>query len=141
MATYQHFDVFAQDLAHKVHDLSNDTLKVALVSSGNPPEKTDAVLSDLITTDMSNIQNDAFTIASSGEVDGVYTLDLENLQLEANGGSVGPFRYVAVYNDSSPNGSLICWFDFEEDITIPDGQFLVLLIGPLGLFSIQPVSS
>ena len=40
------------------------------------------------------------------------------------GASVGPFRYVAIYNDSatSPADALICWFDYGSAITLLDGE-------------------
>jgi hypothetical protein len=39
-------------------------------------------------------------------------------------GAVGPFRYVAFYNDTqaTPAKPLICWFDLGTEVTLANGQ-------------------
>ena len=42
----------------------------------------------------------------------------------AAGGSIGPFRYAVVYNDTptSPADPLIAWFDYGSSITLLTGE-------------------
>ena len=49
--------------------------------------------------------------------DGAYTLSLADLVLTASG-TVGPFRYIVIYNDTAANDELIAWFDHGSSITL-----------------------
>ena len=68
------------------------------------------------------------TTTSSGQSGGVYKLVLEDKtgvnQLKASGGSLGPFRYVYLVNDtpSSPADPLVGYWDKGESITLADGE-------------------
>ena len=48
--------------------------------------------------------------------------------ITAAGASVGPFRYVVIYNDSqtSPADALIGYLDYGSAITLADGESLTL---------------
>jgi len=54
----------------------------------------------------------------------VYKLTVADLVVTASGGSVGPFRYVAVYDDTptSPAKPLIGWYDYGSSITLNAGE-------------------
>jgi hypothetical protein len=57
--------------------------------------------------------------------------------LTASGGSVGPFRYVVVYNDTAPLDALIGFADYGEDVNLADGAtFNIDFDGTDGLFSL-----
>jgi hypothetical protein len=60
---------------------------------------------------------------------------LQDLILTATGGAVGPFRYVAVYNDTATNDELVAWFDYGSAITLADGETLTVDFGA-NLFSL-----
>jgi hypothetical protein len=55
----------------------------------------------------------------------------------ASGGSVGPFRYVVIYNDTqtSPADALVCYFDYGTSVTLADTETFTLdFDGTNGLF-------
>jgi hypothetical protein len=51
---------------------------------------------------------------------------LADLTLTANGGSVGPFRYVYIYNDDHASDGLICYLDYGSELTLADGEDLLI---------------
>ena len=44
-------------------------------------------------------------------------------------GAVGPFRYVAIYNDTAANDELICWYDYGSAVTLASGDTFTLDFG------------
>jgi hypothetical protein len=117
--TYNKFQQFVEDIAHAVHDLENDQLKVALTNVA--PVATNTILADLTEIAYTNCSSRDITTSASAQTDGTYQLTLTDLTLTASG-EVGPFRYVVIYNDDSASDSLICWFDYETSITLADGD-------------------
>lgn len=128
MASFNKFQQFVEDLAHKVHDLENDQLVIALTASANAPAATDATLSDLTEINYSNCSSRNVTTASSAQTSGTYKLTLTDLTLTASGGTVGPFRYAVLYNDTptSPANPLIGYWDYGSDLTLANGETIDL---------------
>lgn len=138
MATYVKFNAFVEHLAEKVHNLGSDTLTVALTNTA-PTAATDSVLADITQITYTNLSARVLTISSSAQTSGTYKLTIADLVLTASGGSVGPFRYVVIYNDTptSPADPLICYFDRGDSITLQDGETLTLdFDGTNGLLTI-----
>ena len=125
MATFTKFNSFVEALAEKVHNLGSDTLTVALTNTA-PVPATDTQLSDITEISYTNLSSRALTISSSAQASGTYKLVIADLTLTASGGSVGPFRYVVIYNDTATNDELICYFDYGSSITLNDGETLDL---------------
>lgn len=127
MATYVKYEKFIEDFANKVHDVfgTNDTLKVALTNTA-PNVSTHTVLADISEISAGNgysaggadAQNDGTrsggTLSVTG-VDAVFT---------ASSGTIGPFRYAVLYNDTptSPADPLIAYWDYGSSITLADGE-------------------
>ena len=139
MATYNSFNQFVEDVHNKVHNLSSDTLKVAVSSAANLPSAiNDAVLLDITT--VANLETSAdstsITTSSSVETSGTYNLVLADKVITASTGDIGPFRYVIIYNDTptSPADPLIAWFDYGEEITVYQNETFTLDFGA-NLFS------
>lgn len=132
MAAYNKFQAFVEHLAEKVHNLGSDTLTVALCAAANAPVAGNSVLADLTQIAYTYCSARAITISSSGQTSGTYKLVLTDLTLTATGGSVGPFRYVVVYNDTptSPADPLICWFDYGSEITLAAGESILIDFDP-----------
>ena len=126
MATFNKFNCFVEDIAEKKHNLGSDTLTVALCAAANAPVATNTVLANLTQIAYTNLSARALTISSSSQSSGTYKLVIADLVLTASGGSVAPFRYVVIYNDTATNDELICWFDYGSDLTLADTETLTL---------------
>lgn len=129
MALYQKFDQFVEDLAKKVHNLNSDTLKVMLTNTA--PVAGNSVKADLTEITAGNgytAGGSAATFVSGAQSSGTYKLVLNDVTFTASGGSIGPFRYAVLYNDTptSPADPLIAWWDYGTSITLTNGNSLTV---------------
>lgn len=133
MAAYNKFQQFAEDLGKGVHQLhaAGHTLKVYLTNA-TPSASADAVKADLAEITNENgytapvdIQNDYTETGGTGTLTGV------DVTITASGGTVGPFRYVVLYNDdpTSPADPLVAWWDYGSAVTLQDGEDFVIDFG------------
>lgn len=129
MAAFNKFHAFVENLAEKVHNLGSDTLKVALTNSA--PSTSNTVLSDITEISYTYCSSRTVSVSSSSQTSGTYSLVTSDLTLTASSGSVGPFRYVVIYNDTptSPADPLIGWYDYGSSITLADTENLLLDFG------------
>ena len=141
MATFVKYQQFAEDLANKIHDLfgTNDTLKIALTNTA-PNVATHAVLADITqigagngyTAGGSDTQNDGT------ETTGTFTLTGVDVVFTAAGGTIGPFRYAVLYNDTptSPADPLIAYWDYGSSITLQNGETFTVDFDPSSILTI-----
>lgn len=122
MATYTKFNSFVEALAEKAHNLGSDQLVVALTAAANAPSASNTVLANLTQISYTNLSSRNITTTSSSQTSGTYKLVLTDLTLTASGGSVGPFRYVVIYNDTATNDELIAFYDYGSEITLASGE-------------------
>lgn len=125
MASFNKFNQFVEDVCEKVHNLQSDTLKVLLTNTA--PVATNAVKTDLTEISAGNgysAGGTAATVSSSAQTSGTYKLVLADVVFTASGGSIGPFRYAVLYNDTptSPADPLIGWWDYGSSITLASGE-------------------
>lgn len=133
MATFNKFNAFTKDLAEKVHNLGADTLKVMLTNTA--PVATNSVKANLTEITAGNGYAAGGTTASttsSSQTSGTYKLVLADVVFTAAGGSIGPFRYAVLYNDTptSPADPLIGWYDYGSSITLATGETLTVDFDP-----------
>lgn len=135
MATFNKLNGFVEHLAEKVHNLGSDQLTVALsntapASEGTRPDLLTAncILANVTQVSYTNCSSRAITTSTSDQTSGTYKLVLTDLVLTATGGSVGPFRYVYIYNDTptSPADPLIGYYDYGSSITLNTGETLTI---------------
>ena len=120
MATWNKFQSWAENMV-EVANLGTDQFVIALTNSA--PIATNSVLTDLTQITYTNLSSRNLTTASSSQTTGTYSLTLNDLVLSATG-SVGPFRYVVVYDDTptSPADPLVGWWDYGSSITMTSGE-------------------
>jgi hypothetical protein len=127
LASYQKFNAFVEHLAEKVHNLGSDQLKVALTNTA--PVAGNSVYADLTSpldgTNLSGGTPFNITTSTSAQTSGTYKLVLADLTLTATG-SVGPFRYVVLYNDTASSDQLIGFYDYGSSITLNSGDTFVI---------------
>lgn len=126
MAAYNKFNQFVEDVAEKVHNLGADTLKVLLVNSP-APVASNSVKADLTEITAGNgysAGGTAVSVTTSAQASGTYTLAATQVVYTASGGTIGPFRYPTLYNDTptSPADPLIAWWDYGSGLTLNDGE-------------------
>jgi len=127
MATFAKFNSFVEAVAEKVHNLGSDTLKVMLTNSA--PSAANTVKADITEITAANgysAGGTAATTSSSAQTSGTYKLVLADVTFTASGGSIGPFRYVVLYNDTATNDELIGSWDYGTNVTITDGNSFVV---------------
>lgn len=123
MATPVKFNSLTEALCEKVHDFGSDTLKAVLTDT--PPSASNTQLTDLTEIAAGNgytAGGFAITASSSTQSGGTYSLVLNAATLTASGGTIGPFRYVVLYNDTATNDELVCYFDRGVELTLADGE-------------------
>lgn len=123
MAAYNKFNSFVENMPEKVYNLGSDALKVALTNSA--PIAANTVLTDITEISYASCSTRALTISSSAQSSGTYKLVIADLTLTSSG-TVGPFRYVVIYDDTATNKELICWFDYGSSITLNNTETLLL---------------
>jgi hypothetical protein len=125
MATFNKFNAFVEHLAEGVHNLQSHTLKVMLTNTA--PVATNSVRADLTEIAAGNgytAGGTAASVTSSAQTSGTYKLVLGDVVITASGGSIGPFRYAVLYNDTptSPADPLIGWWDYGSALTLANGE-------------------
>ena len=124
MATLTKFYSFVEAIHEKKHNLGSDTLKVLLTNTA--PSLSNTVKADisgeLSTANGYTAGGETITVTSSAQSSGLYTLIASDVTWTASGGSIGPFRYAVLYNDTASNDELIGYIDYGYSVTAASGQ-------------------
>ena len=135
MATFNKVNAFVEACAEGVHNLGSDQLAVALVAAANAPSASSSLLSSETEISYTNCSTRNVTTSTSAQTSGTYKLVCADLTLTASGGTVGPFRYVILYNATaaavSPEpSSIIGYYDYGSDLTLADTETLLIDFAP-----------
>lgn len=126
MPVINFFDVHVENLNNKVHNMGADSLKFILTNTA--PVAANSLKSDITEIAGGNgytAGGHAVAVTSSSQTAGVYSLvPTADIIITASGGSIGPFRYAVLLNDTptSPLDPLIGWYDKGTSITVLDGD-------------------
>jgi len=127
MAAYNKFQDFVEQLCTAKHDLTaaGHIFRIYL-SNTVPSASLDAVKADLAeiaggngyTAGGEDVQN---TLA---EASGTATVTGTKVVWTASGGTIGPFQYVVLYNDTQtvPADPLVSWWDYASALTLQIGE-------------------
>jgi hypothetical protein len=134
VAAFNKFNTFPLALTEKKHNLTSDSLVIALTNT--VPVATNAVLADITQISYTNLSSRAVTTSSNTQSSGTQKLICADLTLTASG-AVATFRYVVLYNDTATNDELIGWWDYGSAITMANGEtFLIDFDGTNGVETI-----
>lgn len=137
MATFTKVYSFTEALAEKVHNLGADTLTVALTTNANAPTTATTQLSQLTQISYTNCSSRVITTTSSAQTTGTYKLTLTDLTLTASG-TVGPFQWVVIYNDTATNDEVLGYMDYGSEITLANTEtFEINFDDANGVFTIS----
>ena len=65
------------------------------------------------------------TTVSSSQASGLYKLLIADYTLTAAGGSIGPWRYATIYDDTAASDELMGFWDYGSSLTLTDGESIV----------------
>ena len=120
MPAFNKFQKFVEAVAHGKHSLATAQIKVALTNT--LPAAASGVLADISEIAYTYCSSRNVVTSASAQTGGTYKLTLADLDVTATGGSVGPFRYAVLFNDSATNKDLIGFYDRGDSITLLDGE-------------------
>lgn len=131
MAAFVWFDKFVLALGKAQVNLNSDALAIYL-SDTAPNVVTGAVKADVPEIGLGNGYTGPVGIhnayAQTGGV-GSVTGDASET-ITASGGSVGPFRYVILYDSTPAGGVLIGYWDYGSELTLTDGTSFTVDLAP-----------
>jgi hypothetical protein len=111
-------------------DLESDQFVAALSNTApasetsNPASDGNGILGNVTEVSYTNLSSRNITTTSSSQTSGTYKLVLADLTVTASGGSVGPFQYLYIYNDTvtSPADPILGYYDYGSALTLNDGD-------------------
>lgn len=132
MASFNKFNDFVEQLGLGVHDLNTDTLKVMLTNTA--PVATNTIKANITEITAGNgytAGGEDVTNVFSENPAGTGEMTATDVVWTASGGSIGPFRYVVLYNDTpvSPADPLIGWWDYGSAVTLANGETFTVDFG------------
>jgi hypothetical protein len=132
-STFTFFHDTKEQIAKGVHNVGTDTFKTVL-SNTAPTVASDDELADITQIAASGgytagAGGGYATTLSVSEASGTASVVATDLTITAAGGSVGPFRYAIIYNDTSTGDKLLGYLDYGSSITLADTEQLVIDFG------------
>lgn len=124
MPSYNKFQDFTEQLVEGLHDFDAHTFKLALTNSA--PTAGMAALSEItqISGGTGYTTGGATVTITTSESSGTTTVAGDQVVWTASG-SMGPFRYYVLYNDSTTSpvaDALIAWWDHGSAVTLASGE-------------------
>lgn len=119
MVAATEFHSFIEYVNEKAINWQSDTFVLALTSSA--PVVTNTVLADITQISYTNLSSRTLTITAASQTSGTYTATCSALVMTASG-SVGPFRYIVLYDDTATGDPVAAFWDYGSAITMANGD-------------------
>jgi hypothetical protein len=124
MATFVKFQAFTNALALGTHGNLHTATIMAMLTNTAPNSTTFDEKADITEISAGNgysaggfdTQN---AVSSTGGVASITGVDYT---MTASGGSIGPYRYLVLYNDTATGDPLIGYWDKGSSVTLTTGQ-------------------
>ena len=121
MAAFNKFNSFITAVAAGTHagflNASTDVLNVYL-SNATPSASADSVKADLAEIATGNGYTAPVDIQNAASQTGAtITVTATDVTITASG-SVGPFQYAVIYNDTAASDPLVGWYDYGSAVTL-----------------------
>lgn len=128
MAVYNKFNQFTKDVVDGRHVFGTHTFKVMLTNTA--PAASNQVKTDIteIAAGFGYTAGGPTTTITTSTSAGVAQATASNVTVTAAGGSIGPFRYAVLYNDTqtTPSKPLVGWWDYGSAITLATTEQLTI---------------
>jgi hypothetical protein len=142
VAVYNKFQIFVENLLDGILDLfgapPGDVLKIGLTNTS--PNAADTHVDTALSPDVVEATSNASEIASGNgytegggtlanpsgtRAAGTFTLGADEFVWTAAGGTIGPFRYVYLYDNTAGAAAtrpVIAWWDYGSALTLQIGE-------------------
>ena len=122
MAAYNKFQDFTEQQIIGTHDWDANTFKIMLTNSA--PIATNTVKADITEISAGNgyTAGGTATTITVSETTGTTTVQGTQVVFTASGGSIGPFQYAVLYNDTAASKNLVAWWDNGSAVTLNAGD-------------------
>lgn len=128
MATFNKIQDFVEQVLLAKHDFSGAGHVFKVFLTNEAPLATDTVKADMVEIGAGNgyTAGGEDVLNTLAEAAGTATVTGTKVVWTAAGGSIGPFRYVPLYNDTqtSPLDALVGWWDYGAALTLNTGETL-----------------
>ena len=129
MATFNKFQGFIGYMGLGAVNLNTDTFNVYL-SNTAPSASLDDVKADLAEITNENGYTAPVDIQNAAsEASGTLTMTAVDVVITASGGTVGPFQYAVIYDDTHASDVLMGWYDYGSPITLQDTETFTVDFG------------
>ena len=123
MAAFNKFNSFVVQLGSKTMNLTSDSLFI--METNTAPVATNTVYANLVDLTTGNGYTAGGTVVGSTSwtgSSGIATLSGSNVVFTASGGTIGPFRYSVIYDETASGGPLAGWWDYGASVTLNSGD-------------------
>lgn len=123
MAAYNKFNQFVRDLVDAKHDFDTHVFKIMLTNTA--PVATNQIKADIpeIAAGSGYTAGGPTVTVTVSITAGTVTVAGSNITLTSTG-TIGPFRYAVLYNDTTTNKPLVAWWDYGTSITLANTERL-----------------
>lgn len=117
MATFNKFNQFTADLLAGKHNFSSHIFKIMLTNVA--PTAANAVKADLteIASGSGYSGGGTVTTITATTSGGIAKIAGTDVTFTSTG-SIGPFRYAVLYNETSSGQPLVAWWDYGSSTTL-----------------------